>query len=311
MNSNLCFKRQYFELCIRIIYTMDRPHLPFTGLRAFEVSARQGSFTQAAVELCVSQAAVSHQVIGLEAALGVTLFNRTPKGLMLTDEGQALLPVLTQSFDSIGSVLDRFMGGRYKETINVGVVTTFAAGWLIENLPSFSRLHPGIDVRVSTNNNKVDLSKEGLDMAIRFGDGSWTGLEAVPLVETPLTPMCAPEIAERLQHPAALHEEVLLRSYRNSEWPAWFEMAGERCPDIRGPLFDSSIAIADMAEASVGVALLPARMFSRRVNLGRLVQPYQHEITTGRYWLTFPKGKVISPAMTMFEDWIRTEIRTL
>ena len=290
---------------------MDRPHLPFTGLRAFEVSARQGSFTQAAVELYVSQAAVSHQVIGLEAALGVTLFNRTPKGLILTDEGQALLPVLTQSFDSIGSVLDRFLDGRYKETINVGVVTTFAAGWLIENLPKFCELHPGIDVRVSTNNNKVDLSKEGLDMAIRFGDGAWTGLTAVPLVETPLTPMCAPEIAKRLQYPRALHEEVLLRSYRNSEWPDWFEMAGETCPDLRGPLFDSSIAMADMAEAGIGVALLPAKMFSRRINLGRLVQPYQDEIRTGRYWLTFPKAKAISPAMTMFEDWIRTETRTL
>ncbi|OMH39287.1 LysR family transcriptional regulator [Motiliproteus sp. MSK22-1] len=290
---------------------MDRPRLPFTGLRAFEVSARQGSFTQAAVELCVSQAAVSHQVISLEEALGVTLFNRTPKGLILTDEGQALLPVLTKSFDSIGSVLDRFMGGRYMETINVGVVTTFAVGWLIENLPRFLRLHPGIDVRVSTNNNKVDLSKEGLDMAIRFGDGAWAGLEAVPLIETPLTPMCAPEIAKRLQHPAALHKEVLLRSYRNSEWPAWFEMVGESCPDLRGPLFDSSIAMADMAEAGAGVALLPARMLPRRVSLGRLVQPYQDEIRTGCYWLTFPKAKTISPAMSMFENWIRTEIRTL
>lgn len=229
----------------------------------------------------------------------------------MTDERQAILPVLTRSFDSIGNVLDRFLDGRYKETINVGVVTTFAAGWLVENLPRFCQLHPGIDVRISTNNDKVDLSKEGLDMAVRFGDGAWDGLTAVPLVGTPLSPMCAPEIAERLQQPADLREEVLLRSYRNSEWPAWFEMVSERGPDLRGPLFDSSIAMADMAEAGAGVALLPAKMFSRRVNLGRRVQPYQDEIITGRYWLTFPKAKRKSPAMTLFEDWICSEIKGL
>lgn len=100
---------------------MDCPNIPLNALRAFEVAARQGSFTSAAIERCVTQVAVSHQILRLEDLLGIKLFHRTPKGLILTAEAEALAPVLTSGLDQIGGVLDRFMDGRYVETINVGV----------------------------------------------------------------------------------------------------------------------------------------------------------------------------------------------
>lgn len=284
---------------------MDRPNIPLNALRCFEVAARQGSFTNAAVELCVTQAAVSHQILRLEDQLGVKLFHRTPKGLLLTPEGEALLPVLTSSLDRISSVLDRFLDGRYHETINVGVVTTFAVGWLAERLPSFERDHPGISVRLFTNNNRVDLACEGLDQAIRFGDGRWTGLTAQPLMETPLTPLCAPSLAAELNEPAALANYPLLRSYRADEWPIWFQETGVKLPQLNGMMFDSSVAIAELAERGMGVALLPYEMFNTQLTQGRLARPFKAEITTGRYWITRLTSKEPSSACLAFETWLR------
>ncbi|KZL04611.1 HTH-type transcriptional activator AmpR [Pseudovibrio axinellae] len=286
---------------------MDRPKLPLNALRAFEVAARQGSFTRAAIELCVTQAAVSHQLIALEEFLGVTLFTRTPKGLMLTDEGAALHPVLTQGFDNIGSMLDRLLDGRYQETLNVGVVTTFATGYLLERLPDFRKQHPSVNLRLFTNNNRVDIAKEGLDLAIRFGEGLWPALHATALLTTPLTPLCSPQIKDSLKTPADLVNQTLLRSYRADEWELWFQQAATACPKITGPVFDSSIAMAEMVEAGHGVALLPYDMFTRKLSLGHLCRPFPMEIVTGKYWLTRIKTKPVTPAITLFENWLTSQ----
>ena len=288
---------------------MDRPNLPLNALRAFEVAARQGSFTQAAIELRVSQAAVSHQVKGLEDLLGVQLFTRTPRGLLLTDEAAALFPVINESLDRVGRVLDGFLDGRYQETLHVGVVTTFAIGWLLPRLETFRIAHPGVDLRIATNNNRVDISKEGLHLAIRFGAGRWAGIDAVPVMEAPLTPLCAPALAKTLSTASALNSQVLLRSYRADEWPLWFETTGTRCPNLRGPVFDSSIAMADLAENGSGVALLAPRMFADRLESGRLVAPFPTEISTGQYWLTRLAHKPASPAMISFQRWLLDTIK--
>ena len=182
-------------------FPMDRSHLPLNALRAFEASARHLSFTKAGLELRVTQAAVSHQVKGLEDSLGVRLFRRLPRGLALTDEGQALVPTLTEAFRRIGTTLDRFENGHFRDVVTVGVVGTFATGWLLPRLPTFHEAHAFIDLRLMTNNNRADIAGDGLDYAIRFGDGSWHGLEAVHLLAAPLSPVCSPGIADRLRRP--------------------------------------------------------------------------------------------------------------
>lgn len=288
---------------------MDRPNIPLNALRTFEVAARQGSFTNAAVELRVTQAAVSHQILRLEDQLGVKLFHRTSQGLILTFEAEVLMPVLTSSFDRIGGVLDRFLDGRYEETINVGVVTTFAVGWLASRLPTFEALHPGISIRLFTNNNRVDIAREGLDLAIRYGDGRWPGLIARPLMQTPLTPLCAPAMAGQLETPAALAGQVLLRSYRADEWPIWFREADVPLPGPDGPVFDSSIAMAELAANNQGIALLPHRMFKTPLADGRLARPFDIEITTGRYWVTRLSTKEASSATRAFEAWLADAAR--
>lgn len=284
---------------------MDRPDLPLNGLRVFEVAYRQGSFTRAAIELRVTQAAVSHQIARLEDRLGVTLFVRASGGLMPTDEGRVLYPVLEHGFDAIAGTLDRITGHRHIETLKIGVVTTFAVGWLLPRLPEFRRDNPSIDLRISTNNNRVEILREGLDLAIRYGTGSWTGLEAELLLEAPLAPLCAPSIAEYLADPENLCREVLLRSYRSDEWPRWFAKAGLTCPPLTGPMFDSSLAMADIASDGGGIALLPVDMFTRHIADGRLVQPFSTVLSAGSYFLTWPADKPPTPAMADFRSWLR------
>lgn len=281
--------------------------LPLNALRAFEVSARHLNFTRAAEELHLSPTAVSQHVKNLEQRLGVPLFRRVPRGLALTDEGLALLPTLAESFSRIAASLEGFArgrGARPREVLSVGAVGTFAVGWLLPNLRAFQRAHPLVDLRMFTNNNRVDLAGEGLDCAVRFGDGHWHGTEALPLMRAALAPVCAPAVAERLRVPRDLGREALLRSYRADEWTAWFAAAGLAAPIVRGVVFDSSLAMAEAAAQGAGVALLPTSMFTRDLRSGRLVRAFDLEIDAGGYWLTRLKSRRASPAMRAFRDWL-------
>ncbi|TQN59392.1 LysR family transcriptional regulator [Agrobacterium tumefaciens] len=289
---------------------MVRQFLPLNGLRAFEASARHLSFTRAAIELCVTQAAVSQQVKGLEKRLGVSLFQRLPRGLKITAEGEALLPTVTSSFDQMATTLDRIEAGQVRELLFLGVVGTFAVGWLLPRLKAFQKQHPFIDVRVSTNNNRVDMAAEGLDFAIRFGQGSWHGTDAFRLFEAPLSPLCTPKLAEMLKSPTDLVEATLLRSYRSDEWATWFATAGV-APVAQvnaGIVFDTSLGMMEAALQGLGVALAPPSMFSRHLASGAIVQPFPITISLGSYWLTRLQSKPQTAAMQAFSDWIFANI---
>ncbi len=281
-----------------------RPYLPLNALRAFEASARHLSFTRAAGELCVTQAAISHQVKALEQRLGVPLFRRLPRGLAITDEGLALLPSLTEAFDRMGEALERFEGGQMRQVLTVGAVGAFAVGWLLPRLADFRERHPFIDLRLLTNNNKVDPAAEGLDYAVRYGDGAWHQTEAEKLFDVALSPLCAPRLAAQLGEPADLARQPLLRSYRADEWPAWFAAAGTATPPIRGPVFDTSLAMVQAAAHGEGVALAPPLLFEGDLRSERIVQPFPTTVSTGAYWLTRLKTRPATEAMEAFRRWL-------
>ncbi|HDR9839834.1 LysR family transcriptional regulator [Burkholderia multivorans] len=284
-----------------------RPHLPLNALRAFESSARHLNFTRAGLELSVTQAAVSQQVRALEERLGCALFTRLPRGLDLTDEGRALLPVLSDAFSRIETVLQQFDGGRLRQVLTLGVVGTFALGWLMPRLKRFRDTHPFVELRLRTHNNVVDLAAEGLDFAIRFGQGNWPATRNERLFDAPLTALCAPDIARRLTRPADLAHETLLRSYRTDEWLGWFDAAQLEPWTVNGPVFDSSRLMVEAAMQGVGIALAPACMFERELQLGLLARPLDIDVHAGGYWLTSLKSKPLTPAMTLFRDWITGE----
>lgn len=282
---------------------MDRSQLPLNALRAFEASARHLSFTRAAEELCVTQAAVSHQIKALEERLGAPLFRRLARGLALTDEGQALIPAVSESIDRLCRAMARFEAGAVREVLAVGVVGTFAVRWLMPRLAAFHEAYPLVELRLSTHNNKVDLGAEGLDMAIRFGDGDWPGLQAERLMRAPMSPLCAPALAARLETPAALAGATLLRSYRHWEWRAWFAAAEVEPPPIRGPVFDSLTLMVHAAVQGQGVVLAPPALFQAELTSGQLVQPFPITCEVGAYWLTWLRHRPTTSAMTAFRGW--------
>ena len=284
---------------------MVRPHLPLNALRAFEAAARHLSFTRAAIELCVTQTAISHQVKLLEERVGATLFKRLPRGLMITDEGLALLPTLRDSFDRMADILQRFEDGHLQEVLSVGAVGTFAVGWLLPRLTEFQDLYPFIDIRLSTNNNRVDIAAEGLDFAIRFGNGAWHDTEAEELFSAPLSALCIPTIAAQLKSPHDVAQQTLLRSYRADEWPDWFSEAGVASPRIKGIVFDSSLPMVEAALQGSGVALAPPLMFQRHLSAGDLVQPFPVYVSKGCYWLTRLKSRPVTNAMATFAAWLK------
>ncbi len=285
---------------------MDISKLPLNALRAFEASARLCSFTRAGLELCVSQTAVSHQVKALEDLLQVSLFERLPRGVALTDEGYALLPVLSDAFRRMSAALGRFEDGNFREVLTVGAVGTFATGWLLSRLPDFSKAYPHIDLRLKTNNNRADMLADGLDCFIRFGDGAWHGTNAQRLMEAPLSPVSSPGIAQRLRKPEDLLREPLLRSYRLDEWAMWFQTVSLSAPRARGWMFDSSLAMVEAAAQGAGVALVPVSMFSRDLETRRIVRPFDAGVVTGSYWLTWLKSREETGAMQKFRHWLQS-----
>ncbi|HEX7799575.1 MAG TPA: LysR family transcriptional regulator [Asticcacaulis sp.] len=289
---------------------MPRAPLPLNALRAFEAAARHQSFTRAAIELCVTQAAVSHQVKLLEARLRVSLFRRLPRGLMLTAEGEALLPTLRDSFDRMADLLDRFESGFVREVLSVGAVGTFAVGWLVPRLPLLRARHPHIELRLSTNNNRVDLAAEGLDYAIRFGNGAWHDTRAERLFEAPLSVLCTPQIAATLKAPQDVLGHTLLRSYRGDEWPGWLAAAGlpeDALPPrvmARAMMCDSSLAMVEAAVQGAGIALAPPLMFERLLAAGEIAQPFEVYVSRGSYWLTALQSRPETAAMRAFRAWL-------
>ena len=174
---------------------------PLNTLRAFDAAARYGSISRAAEALNVTHGAVSKQIAGLEAYLGMPVFERTARGLVPTEAGALLAPIVAQALDSMADGIRRLKRGSGPATLTISVLPSFAAHWLIHRLPRFLDRHPGIDVRFFTTRRVVDLTREDVDVAIRYGRGDWLGGHAERFLEETLSPVCAPALLARHQAP--------------------------------------------------------------------------------------------------------------
>ena len=203
---------------------------PLNALRTFEAAARHLSFTKAAAELFVTQAAVSHQIRTLEDHLGARLFRRANRALMLTDEGQALVPAVRDAFDrllaGVRRVEDLCCGG----ALTISTTPSFAATWLAGRLVRFQALHPEIELHLGATPRLVDFAREGIDCGIRYGEGDWPGLRAERLFRTALMPVCSPILldgAHPLRRPEDLAHHTLLHALDGGDdWRLWLRAAG-------------------------------------------------------------------------------------
>jgi LysR family glycine cleavage system transcriptional activator len=291
---------------------MSRYLPPLNSLRAFEAAARSESFTRAAEELCVTQGAVSHQVKSLEATLGIKLFSRERQRLIITDAGREYLVVIRDALDRIAAGTERVVQRQNAGALTVSTSPDFAAKWLVNRLGRFAEAHPGIDLRVSATMHHVDFAREDVDVAVRHGDGNWSGLDAVRLCSEELFPVCSPKLMSgrnRLTKPSDLLKFPLLHLDDWKAWSKWLDSAGVsdfKMP--RGPALNRASMLIDAAIDGQGVALARTALAAWDLTNGRLVRPFDLGLRlSNTYWIVCPKATSTKPKIATFRDWLLAE----
>jgi len=297
---------------------MARELPPLNAVRVFEAVARHLSFTRAAQELHVTQAAVSHQVKALEGHLGFRLFRRTGRALMLTDEGQVLFPGVRDSLDTMQAAFRLLLeedGAGTGGVLTVTTVPSFATRWLVPRLKRFRTEQPDIDVRLSASIELADLMMEGIDVGVRYGLGSWPGLQAWWLIEEDVFPVCAPTLladGPPLNKPEDLANHTLLQD-AGMDWRIWLDAAGVTLADPdRGPGFLDSAHTMQAALDGQGVWLGRSVLVQDELDAGRLVKPFDISIPGAyAYWIVCPKADVNRSKVRLFRDWLLAEAAAL
>jgi len=276
------------------------------SLRVFASCARYLSFTRAAEELGLTQAAVSQRIRQLEDRLQQKLFVRMPR-LALTPVGARLAPSIANAFAAIDRGLSEAGGER---GLCITTTLTIASAWLVPRLGSFIRSHPRFRVALDVTDDVRSLDDPRFDVAIRTGEGRWAGIESELLFPIRLTPTMSPELARRSGAPRA---EALKRVplLPDRAWSDWFRSGGERPPssfDLPSISVNSQILSAEAAAAGEGVALLSPRFVAHHVAAGRLVQPFKRTIHAGDYFLAWLKERRAEEPVAMLRKWLKAEI---
>ena len=287
---------------------------PLTALRAFDAAARHMSFTRAAEELNVTPAALSFQIKSLEEHLGAPLFHRLNRAVKLTEAGAAMAPGLAAAFET--------MQGAWRSAVqatrsNALVVTTgpaFMAKWLVPRIYDFARAHPGIELRFAASLRLMDFTRDGIDVAIRFGYGPDRGLYSEPLGPEWMTPAMTPAMAEIYRRPEDLLTAPLIFDDSidflrpRCDWPAWFRAVGIEPPRLAGAHFSGADHAIDAALSGAGVVLGRASLMARDVLEGRLVAPFETGLTTeANFRFVCPEGTETRAAVASFREWLMRE----
>lgn len=293
---------------------MSRKLPPLNWLRAFEASARSLSFTQAASELNLTQAAVSKQVKLLEFYLREPLFVRNPRSLELTRTGEAYLPKLRDSFDRLAAGTHEVFGRRRSEILTVRCMVGFSVNWLGARLPSFMQRHPGVVIRIVSTVWGDEFDKEPFDFEIRYGAGNWPGQKARRLTWETVTPVCSPAWLEGdapIRTPADLAGHPLLHVLGYEEgWGLWLDAAG-LARDVDAGLglhFDTSLIAFEVAAQGGGFALGRSSMTGKDLDSGRLAAPFDlHLPIDEAFHLVIPTEDSPHPDAHLFHDWLIEE----
>jgi LysR family transcriptional regulator, glycine cleavage system transcriptional activator len=283
---------------------------PLNAVKAFEAAARSESFTRAAEELCVTQAAVSQQVKALELTLGIKLFNRERQRLVITEAGREYLAVVRDAFDRLALGTSRLIERQSSGVLTISTSPDFAAKWLVHRLGQFADAHE-IDLRVSATVQHVDLAREQVDVAVRHGEGNWPDLHAVRLCAERLFPVCSPKLISgrnRITKASDLLRYPLLRLEDWSTWTRWFTAAGICNPILRGPILSQASILIDAAVDGQGIALARTTLAAWDLINGRLVIPIDVSLRTQKtYWIICPKVTASVPKISTFRDWLLAE----
>ncbi|ENY73076.1 transcriptional regulator GcvA [Aeromonas diversa] len=288
---------------------MSRRLPPLNALKAFEAAARHLSFTRAAEELFVTQAAISHQIKALEEYLGIKLFRRKNRSLLLTEEGQGYFLDIKDIFASIAEATEKLLARSAKGALTVSLQPSFAIQWLVPRLVRFSERHPDIDVRIKA----VDLDEGSLtddvDVAIYYGRGNWPGLRADKLHTEYLIPVCSPMLLtgpKPLRTPEDLTRHTLLHDTSRRDWKAWFRQLGIDAPNVnQGPIFSHSTMVIQAAIHGQGVALGHSVLAQPELDAGRLICPFEQVLVSkNAFYLVCQEQQSEQGKIVAFRDWM-------
>lgn len=300
---------------------MARQLPPLNALRAFEAAARHLSFTKAAAELHVTQAAISHQVKALEETLGVMLFRRLNRRLVLTDHGQSYLPVLREAFDQIDTATRRLHADERAGPLRISALSSFAARWLLPRLPHFRERHPEIDVVVSVSDALIDFSTENIDIGLRYGHGNYPGLANEHLLDDEIFPVCSPKLLagpiplrgfEDLHRHTLLHDDGA-QPQQVESWHWWKNTFDIQDLDVgRGPGYGDSSMLMQAAIAGQGVALGRLSLALDDLEAGLLARPFGPTRRSAlAYYMVMPQATAGLTKQRLFRDWIHEEVATM
>lgn len=285
---------------------------PLNLLRGFEASARHLSFTRAADELHITQAAISHQIKQLEEYLGVLLFHRMIRKLRLTDEGRLLLPVVQTAFEQIGEAVTTLRASQGTHSLTVGLEPSFGASWMSPRLGRFWARHPGVDLRLHHSVQRTLFAHEELDLAVRWGSDDWPGLTAERLMGLAFAPVCSPALltgSSPLRTPSDLTHHTLLHDYDREGWREWLASAGaEGVKPESGVVIDDTNVVTQAAIDGQGVALCGLALVAGHLAAGRLVKPFEHTVeTNSAYFVIYPPAAIKRPHIREFIAWLHEE----
>jgi len=301
-----------------------RRQLPgLTAFRTFEAAARHRSFSRAAQELNVTPAAVSYVVRELEEQLQVQLFQRSGRGVGLTQAGEILRDSAANALDDIERAIERVrsLEGQNQNRINVSTTPSFAMKWLVPRLNRFLARFPAVDVRVDMSRHLVDFARGEMDLAIRFGTDKHPGLLADHLLRDHLFPVCSPRYLKgkpALRQPGDLKHFTLIHpdyQAHDADWPSWdiwFDSVGVTGIDTkRGLYFNQSALAIQAAVDGQGIALADANLVEFDLAAGRLVRPFKQAVQTPEklgYWVVMPACSRQNPIVDAFRLWLLEEV---
>jgi len=285
--------------------------IPLSALRVFEAAARQLSFTRAAQELGITQAAVSWQVKALERRLEQVLFERMPKEVALTPAGERLARAATDAMAILRTAVSEMAEASDNE-LALTTTGSFATQWLMPRIGAFQSAHPNIAVRVEATSRRADLLREAFDAAVRPGSGDWPGLESIFLFPAAVTPVCTPEFAAR--HGGLTRPEDLVSAPRigsPQDWSDWFDAAGVKRDVIPRPSLASKQQAFEVGSALTGrvAALASPVYFAAELEEGRLIRPFPAmlEFAAG-YWLAYREDRRRAPKIVALREWLLAAI---
>lgn len=282
---------------------------PLKALKTFEAAARHLSFTRAASELFVTQAAVSHQIKALEMHLGLRLFQRRNRALLLTEEGQSYFLDLKDIFLSLNHATEKLLARTATGALTVSLQPSFAIQWLVPRLVKFSEQHPEIDVRIKAVDEGEGSLREGVDLAIYYGRGQWPNLRCHKLHAEYLLPLCSPTLLagnKKLDTLADLSQHTLLHDTSRKEWKTWMKQVGLVSSNVnQGPIFSHSSMVLQAAIHGQGIALGHNVLAKPELDAGRLVCPFNEVLVSNKcHYLVYEESQAELGKIAAFRDWM-------